>query len=1193
MGVVYDAFDEQRGHRVALKTLKQASPEAVYRLKREFRVLADISHPNLVQLYDLVVGNKSTSYSMEVVEGVDFVAYVRSKGRVVADFDDDVSRENTLPELASELGLARPGFDEDRLRGALPQLVAALRVLHDAGLVHRDVKPSNAMVTASGRVVLLDFGLAASRASLDDRSLQGLVGTVAYMSPEQASEANDVGPASDWYAVGAMLYEALTGRLPHDGRFLEVLIAKRTVSPAPPSTIVRGVPRDLDELCMALLAADPAQRPSGAQVAATLGLRERTTGRLDATLAPRFTGRARELAALEQGVDAVREGRAALTWVRGPSGIGKSTLVGEALAQIQARHPDVVVLRGRCYEQELVPFKALDGLIDGLSRVWRRMPEPEAASILPRAAAALQRLFPVLARVPVVAESPPIGESRDPLEVRARAFGALRELLQRLADRRLIVMFLDDLQWIDADTLLLLQELFRPPDPPRVLLLVSSRSDVGNRALEEAIARMDVEVTPIDLGPLPLDEARALACSMLGEGAAELADLVVREAAGSPFFLGELVRYVQTVGVRATLRIGEVVESRIALLPPTARRLLELIAVAGEPVRLRELAAATGLAAEQIARDLRVLRVDHLVRAPGGRGDERVEPYHDRIRAGILDVLDPEARRQHHRALAIALGAEAAPARLARHWAGAGDRVRAALFARRAADRATATFDFETAGDLYRMALEHGEHDEAARRELQILLGGALRDAGRGADAAELFLSTAEGAEPMQRLELRRRAAEQLLSAGRIERGIEALRAVLVEIDEELPATPGRAVASFLWNHLRITVGGVRWKPRDASHIAPRELFRLDCYIALGLHLGMVDTMVGAMYQAKGLVVARRLGESTRLFRIMSLYTIFLMAQGGSSLRRGMALIERCEAIAQASGEPYQRAMVDGLRGFAGYFSGDFEQGTARLALAERRFLEETAGSMSEVNSIRVILCQALRYQGSFAALRARFDEHVRDAGRRGDQYLKSTIHRAFNLRFLIDDDVEGARDGLAGASWAPAEQGVHLQHWYELRARAELALYTGELERADVEPRMATIASSRLMRVKSVRADARWTRARLALGFGGGAWQARRELDGLVKERACYADVWAALGYAALAAGEARIARLEEAIRLADAHRMGGCALAARWRLGETIGGERGAELLAAARAGFAAEGVARPERMVEVLAPGFAEPR
>jgi hypothetical protein len=1193
MGVVYDALDDQRGHRVALKTLKQPGPDAIYRLKREFRAMADISHPNLVQLYDLVVGNDGVSYSMEVIEGADFVAHCRGlEQKTASRSNDSMSTDVTLPEVMPGEGLKpQSRVDEARLRRALPQLVGALRTLHGAGLVHRDVKPSNVMITDDGRVVLLDFGLAAHRQSLDKESMSGLIGTVAYMSPEQASESTDVGPSSDWYAVGVMLYEALTGRLPHTGTFVEVLIAKRSKLPPRPSSLVEGIPADLDDLCMRLLATDETARAGDAEMAAAFGgeERDRNTGRLDTTLAPRFIGRGAEMRALEAAVAVVRGGKPAVAWVRGPSGIGKSTLIAETLARIATQHRGAVILRGRCYEQELVPFKAVDGLIDGLSRFWRRMPDAEAAAILPRAASSLPRLFPVLARVGVVAEAPAMAESRDPLEMRGRAFGALREVLQRLSDRRLVVMFLDDLQWVDGDTLNLLEEVLRPPDAPRVLLLVSSRSETPARGLDEAVTRMDVHVTRLDLGPLDTSEARKLVDSLLGDDGGDVTDRVVREAAGSPFFLGELVRYLQTVGRSASVDIGDVVRRRISLLPASARRLLELVAIAGEPVRLRELAAAAGVDLEQVARDVRVLRVDHLVRSPGGRDDDRVEPYHDRMRAAILDLLDGEARKQRHRSLAVAIGGDASPARLARHWAGAGDPARAATHARHAAERATATFDFESACELYRMALDLGEHAADDRRELRIDLGHALRCAGRSAEAAEVFFAAADGPDAMQRLELRRTSAELFLSAGLIERGITVLREVLAEFGEDLPASSRQALSRFIWHYLRHRIGSMRYTPRDASQIAPRELLRLDCYISLGLTLGMVDTLTGAMYQAKGMAMALKLGEPTRIFRIGGLFAIFLGAQGGGSARRGRELIEWAAALPWPRGDDYQLAFLATARGFHSYFAGEFEQASVLLGEGERRLTEGTTGTVSELNNARVIRCQGLRFQGRYLALRERCDEYLRDARHRGDQYLKSTLHRAMNQLWLAEDDVEGAREALLQATWSASASAFHLQHWYELRAIAELGLYTGEIDAEALRGPMEAARTSRLFRVQTVRAEAAWLRMRLALaGVAGG--DAGKEIAALDKERIGFASVWAGLGRAALAGADRRVAILESVQREAEQRAMHSCARAAQWRLGEALGGVRGEEEKHKAAEGFAAEGVVRPEQMVEVLAPGMA---
>ena len=158
MGEVYKVHDNEVGISLALKTLQDTRPAQVYRLKHEFRALAGLVHPNLVQLFELLIEDDLRCFTMEYVEGTDFVSYVRD--------------ETTADKL-------------DRFLDAAIQLLGGLRVVHAAGRLHRDVKPSNLRVTRDGRVVLLDFDLAVAVGQTGESVLPSAAGgTFAYMPPE-------------------------------------------------------------------------------------------------------------------------------------------------------------------------------------------------------------------------------------------------------------------------------------------------------------------------------------------------------------------------------------------------------------------------------------------------------------------------------------------------------------------------------------------------------------------------------------------------------------------------------------------------------------------------------------------------------------------------------------------------------------------------------------------------------------------------------------------------------------------------------------------------------------------------------------------------------------------------------------------------------------------------------------------------
>ncbi len=689
MGVVYRALDKNRGAEVALKTVRHESPRAILRFKQEFRSLLEVVHTNLVRLYELIFNGSGWYIVMELVDGTEFLRYVRDDpGTAGGDWqrtgltttEADVGQASLAlkpnPVVKDQAPSPLSSAGRRRLRDALLQLARGIAALHDAGKLHRDIKPSNVLVTPEGRVVLLDFGLATElgRQGLTLTSEVHALGTAAYMSPEQAA-GEKVSVASDWYSMGVMLHEALTGRLPFLGSALEMMMDKQRFDPPPPGELVPGVPDDLAALSVDLLRRDPSARPTGHEVLRRLGGEaglDQGAGRPSSVGQLTLVGRARHRDALQGAFAAVKEGRTVILQVHGPSGAGKSILVQRYLDEL-IEGQEAVVLAGRCYQQESVPYKALDAAVDMLARYLTNLPPAEARALLPRDVAALARVFPAVLRVEAIAEAPRrVAEVPDPQESRRRAFAALRELLARLGDLRPLVVSIDDAQWGDLDSATLLSEVLRPPDPPVLLLVASYRSEdqetspfvlaLGKREAQAGPAVQRQELLVEALTPA---ESRELAMTLIGNAgpaAVALAEDVARESGGNPFFVGELVRHVQAgedllggPGAAAKVELDDVVWARICRLPEEARRLLEVVAISGRPLPQTDACRCVeGLVDGRSA--LALLRSGRLVRGVAG-SEEQIEIYHDRVRETVVARLDPEAMRGHHRRLALVLEA--------------------------------------------------------------------------------------------------------------------------------------------------------------------------------------------------------------------------------------------------------------------------------------------------------------------------------------------------------------------------------------------------------------------------------------------------------------------------------------------------------------------------------------------------------
>ena len=809
MGAVYEAVHVRRGDRVALKTLPAVDGARLHRFKREFRALADVNHPNLIGLGALEADGNHWFFTMDLIDGTDFLSYVRPAH----------------------------GLDVGRLRAALPQLAAAVMALHGRHIIHRDLKPSNVMVASDGRVVVLDFGLVMEADLASGVTVSGgIEGTPRYMAPEQAA-GHTAAAAADWYAVGVMLYEALSGRPPFRGALLEVLQAKQRCD-APPLPADQGLPDDLAQLTMRLLDRDPRARPDAREIAKLISLESAATAPRASAGRVALVGRESQLQALADAYQTVAVQHLPLTvFIRGRSGEGKTSLAEHFLEALRGRSAPPAVLSGRCYDRESVPFKALDSLIDALCGRLRALDKAEAALMLPDDVGLLTQLFPVLERVEVVAQAPRTRTGDlDEQQVRTRAFAALRLLLARLSSRRPVALFADDLQWGDASSAEALFAVLRPPEAPAVMFLGSFRSDEWEQspfrlAWEDAQKKhgVTIENREVSVSPFSVEECQQLVVALLdrdNETIRRRAAEIHAETGGNPFLLIELLScFDPDTDSFRPLPMHEALKQKLSRLPPGAATLLDIVAISGQALPLADVSKTAGYEAPAIS-TITHMRSERLLRLIGNPDDPLVDTYHDRIRETVLGEMGPDKSQGLHLSLARAIEAgavshelvgriergdevksEDALARvydLAYHFDAAGSRRQALAYGLLAAEQARRQFAPEVAARQFEIARRNVPTTApAARFRIAEGYGDSLMRLGRYADAERELEGAIELAtDDLDKACIECLQGELLFKAGRIQNSIKCCESAIRRLTNRASAVP-RTLPGFLIKTLR------------------------------------------------------------------------------------------------------------------------------------------------------------------------------------------------------------------------------------------------------------------------------------------------------------------------------------------------------------------------------------------------------
>jgi serine/threonine protein kinase len=1221
MGSVHLVFDEQLGTEVALKTLNLTSGVDLYRFKREFRTLADAKHPNLVALYELISESALWFFTMEYVPGQPF----------------DQALAHAVPKPGMDASSTPP--DPKRLRNAVRQLCAGVQAMHEAGCVHRDLKPTNVLVTPQGRVVILDFGLAKPRGSLSV-SGDGFSGTPAYMAPEQALERPSL-PAADWYSVGIMIYEVLTGRCPFEGSLFDVLLRKQNEDPPSPTELNPYADEPLSDLCMLLIRRDQTRRPTGPEILTRLGV---TPGeetpfplrRQTPTSIPSLTvfGRERELHRLSSAYTRMRKGNMAVVAVEGSSGIGKTCLVEAFLDSIAgtgsiSRGP--LILRGRCHERETLPFKAFDSVVDGLSYRLATFDARDQSYVLPDGISYLCEIFPVLRRLKLTEEPryfrPPL---RDAKELRNQAFVACSDLMVRMARTQPIVIFIDDLQWADRDSFALLRALTREPGAPALMLIVASRrtSDANGGTPEPSLGEFLNQpiVETIALGPLDPEPTRTIALNLLDDEAMpelakqQILDVVVREAGGHPFFAIEFVHHLRNVvwprgeldgaADGTSLRLDGMILERVKSLPEESQGMLRVIAVAGDPLPQRVLASATGvsLGSQAWERGMSGLIDESLIRRQGRKGTDVVECYHDRIRDAVVAGLDSKSLHDVHVQLAKAVEQSEGERTdmLARYWLSADDPERAKRYAREAAIEARGKLAFDRAAQLYETAAQLEAQDEA-KAELLSAMGECQAGDGRAILAADAFERAAAFSSPEQAARLRQRAAEQLLRGGEIAQGLAVLKDVLSQAGLRLAGSSKGAIWSVAWRLTWLWLRGVKFRESPASGISAKDKQLLDVYWSVNTGLGVVDAVRAVDFLLRFVLLALKTGDVRRVAQGLGVLGGHLAGFWGARVGWASRLVSEADVLARRSADPATVGLARMCRTFARYFAGEFDACVGEFLAVEQYFLGHCRGIGWELATTRSFACFSMRLAGRVRELCERFDRYTADADRIGDRYLATNLRTYQSIVWLFRDDPERARKDIEGALAAWPADMYQVQHFFYLYARCEQAIYGERPEEAwqALAAEHARLRHSTLLAVSGLRLENAFIAGRVALAMAervapaerrpylrrvGQSVRALRKAEhqtGVAMRALLEAGLrW--LGPGASSRDEG-ISSLERAVATAEA--AGAILLAEsgrRW-LGEIVGGRRGEEMRARSNGWMAQQGIENPARIAHLMAPGF----
>ena len=733
-GVVYKARDTVLNRVVAIKMLKSVvtTEEAYSRFMREAQAVAKLNHPNIVSIYDIGKEDEKQFFVLEFVDGMSLRELMR-----------------TYPEGKCDIQTAlRMGID----------VCNALHYAHFQGVLHRDIKPENILITQEGTVKLMDFGLAKMLGEPSITQEGVIVGTVAYVAPEIAL-GKSADARSDLYSFGAVLYETVTGKPPFSGEDpVKIIFSHIHDYPVSPGRLNPKVPQALADCIMKLLEKEPGKRYQTAEDLLRV-LRDIAESFLREVLVPshkpivvpsprpsmvretQLIDRVEEMGLLREAVDRAVRGEGGLVFLHGEAGIGKTRLTKELGAYAHLR--GMQVLYGRCpalFRMDGVPPYILWNEViknylefctsEQLYKVIGYYPG-EVCKLVPEIKQKLGTIPPSI--------------SISPESERNRLFEAVSQFVTNISKETSLLVVLDDLQWTDQSSLLLLHYLARGVYRESLLLLGAYReTDIDERhPLPPVLRELNRErlLQSVPLKHMSFDDVSEMIKQILEQDdmPREFCELVYGKTRGNPFFVEEVIKSLkeeeiiyrekgkwkikEVAKIEFPETVKSVIKARISRLDDDCQNVLTMASFVGNDFAFEALCGVTSIEEDKLLELMEKILKTGLVKEKVIRGQD-VYSFADII---IRDVVHEEVSHLRHKKLHGVVGNALEKAyaskidehfgELALHFLECGDKEKALGYFLKAGDKAAKIYANSEAVSYFQSALKLLEEKEGEVRE--------------------------------------------------------------------------------------------------------------------------------------------------------------------------------------------------------------------------------------------------------------------------------------------------------------------------------------------------------------------------------------------------------------------------------------------------------------------------------------------